>query len=266
MSILKGGNEGDTGDNFSAEGKDADSLNKEFQNASAAEPSQSDLQKNVQHSQESETEASSWFYDENKPGEGERPEWLKEKYKSIADQAKAYNEIEKKLGKFQGAPEEYDLSIPDKPDFSFEEGDPILSDFLKFAKESNASQEFVTKALEHYVKAQEFYAPDPVVEMEKLGINAKAEVAQLTDWANQRLTKEEFETFKGLVTTAEAFRVMQKLRRVTTSQNETAVTNNIKSEPQISERQLLEMIGDPRFGTDPLYRKEVEQKAAKVWS
>lgn len=265
MSILENGNDAKSGDGFSAEGKSADSLNKEFQDASAAEPSQADLQENVNHTEESEQEASSWFYDENKPGEGERPEWLKEKYKSIADQAKAYNEIEKKLGKFQGAPEEYDLSIPEKPDFSFEEGDPVLDEFLSFAKESNASQEFVTKALEQYVKAQEFYAPDPQVEMEKLGVNAKAEVSQLTEWANQRLNKEEFETFKGLVTTAESFRVIQKLRRVTTSQNETAVTNNTKSEPQISERQLLEMIGDPKFNTDPLYRKEVEAKAGKIW-
>jgi hypothetical protein len=265
MSILDSGNEGGTSDNFSAEGKDSDTLNKDFQDASAAEPSQGDLQENVKHSEESKTEAAAWYYDENTPGEGERPEWLKEKYKSAADQAKAYNEIEKKLGKFQGAPDKYDLTLPDKPDFAFEQGDPVLDEFLTFAKESNASQEFVTKALEHYVKAQEFYAPDPVVEMEKLGVNAKAEVSQLTEWANQRLTKEEFETFKGLVTTAEAFRVIQKLRRVTTSQNETAVTNNVKSEPQISERQLLEMIGDPRFNSDPLYRKEVEQKAGKIW-
>ncbi len=266
MSILDSGNANDSGDNFSAEGKSGEDLNQEFQNASAQEPSQAGLQENVKHSEEAKAEASVWYYDENTPGEGERPEWLKEKYKSAADQAKAYNEIEKKLGKFQGAPEEYDLSLPDKPDFAFEQGDPVLEEFLTFAKESNASQEFVTKALQQYVKAQEFYMPDPQVEMEKLGINAKAEVSQLTEWANQRLTKDEFETFKGLVTTAEAFRVIQKLRRVTTSQNETAVTNNVKSESQLSERQLLEMIGDPRFNTDPLYRKEVEQKASKVWS
>jgi hypothetical protein len=265
MSILDSGTGNDSGDNFSAEGKSSEDLNNEFQDASANESSQAGLQENVERSEESKADAAAWYYDENTPGEGERPEWLKEKYKSAADQAKAYNEIEKKLGKFQGAPEEYDLALPDNPEFSFEQGDPVLDEFLTFAKESNASQEFVTKALQQYIKAQEFYAPDPQVEIEKLGINAKTEVSQLTEWANQRLTKDEFETFKGLVTTADAFRVIQKLRRVTTSQNETAVTNNIKSEPQVSERQVMEMIGDPRFNSDPLYRKEVEQKASKLW-
>ena len=37
--------------------------------------------------------------------EGERPEWLKDKYKTVEDQAKAYNDAEKKLGGFSGSPE-----------------------------------------------------------------------------------------------------------------------------------------------------------------
>jgi hypothetical protein len=216
-------------------------------------------------SNDGESGEPSWFYDENTPGVGERPEWLKDKYKSAADQAKAYNELDKKLGKFKGAPDEYDLSLPDLPDFQFEEGDPVLGEFLDFAKESNASQEFVTKALEHYVKAQQFYAPDPQEELQKLGANAQVEISQLTEWAGQRLNKEEFDVFKNMITTADSFRVIQKLRRVSTSSPEIAVNKNVRSEPQVSEREVMELIGDERFNTDPLFRKEVEQKAAKLW-
>lgn len=262
MSLLDTGSAGDSGsatDGGSTEGQTVDSLNQQFQESTGKEG----------QGAPSETTApgSSWFYDENMPGEGERPEWLKEKYKSAADQAKAYNELDKKLGKFQGAPETYDTTISDMPDFKFEEGDPMLSDFLKMAKDANASQEFVSSVLNHYVKTQSFYAPDPQQELEKIGVNAKQEINQLREWAGQRLSKEEMEVFGSMVTTAESFRVLQKLRRAATSQPEIAVDKGgvNKGQQGISERQLNEMIADPRFNTDPLFRKEVEAHAQRLW-
>lgn len=261
MSILDA--VGDTASSGgSAESQTMDSLNQQFQDSTGQEGQGSPSEGGTKQ------EGASWFYDENLPGQGERPEWLKDKYKTAADQAKAYNELDKKLGNFKGAPEEYDTSIPDMPDFQFEQGDPMLDDFLKLAKESNASQEFVTKALAHYVKSQQFYSPDPEQEIQKIGVNAKAEISQLSEWASQRLDKNEMEVFKGMVTTAESFKVLQKLRRAATSQPEvsvdrkTAVNNGMA---QISERQLNEMIADPRFSTDPLYRKEVEAHAQRIW-
>ncbi len=237
------------------QGATVDSLNQEFQAATDGK-SIPDAQPKAQ---------APWMYDENKPGEGERPEWLKEKYKSAVDQAKAYNELDKKLGKFKGAPDEYDLTIPDMPDFKFEQGDPILQEFLDFAKESNASQEFVSKTLAQYIKGQQFYAPNPDEEMAKLGVNAKVEINQLSEWASQRLTKEEHQVFKSMVTTADAFRVLQKLKGNITSSPEVAVKNDYSNAPKITEREVHESIADPRFNSDPNFRKEVEAKAAKLW-
>lgn len=243
----------------STEGQTIDSLNQQFQNTTDG--------KTVSADSEGTADTAGWYYDENMPGTGERPEWLKDKYKSAADQAKAYNELDKKLGKFKGAPETYDLTLPDMPDFKFEDGDPVLSEFLDMAKESQASQEFVTKALAHYVKAQNFYAPDPQEEIQKIGINAKAEISQLNEWASQRLDKNEYEVFKSMVTTADAFKVLQKLRRVSTSNTDVAVTNSHapNNSKAISERQLLDMIADPKYSTDPLFRAEVDAKAQHVW-
>lgn len=258
MSILDSAAEGNTGESSGDSSKSVDQLNKDFQSATGTE---GEGQQN-----DGKTAEASWYYDANIPGTGERPEFLKDKYKSLAEQAKAYNELDKKLGQFKGAPETYDLTIPDLPDFAFEQGDPVLSEFLEMAKESNASQEFVTKALSHYVKAQNFYAPDPKVEMEKIGLNAKQEIAQLSEWAGQRLDKNEYEVFKSMVTTAETFKVLQKLRRAATSQNEIAADKSTShGQKQINERQLLEMIADPKFQKDPLYRAEVEAKAQRVW-
>ena len=253
-----------TGTGDVGSGKTIDQLNQEFQASNTGENKAASDAAAQDHTPDPANEAA-WYYDDNTPGVGDRPEWLKDKYKSAAEQAKAYNELDKKLGKFKGAPDEYDLTLPELPDFKFEDGDPVLAEFLDFAKESNASQEFVTKALEQYIKAQQFNAPDPEAEIEKLGVNAKAEIQQVTEWAGQRLDKGEFEVFKSMITTADSFKVIQKLRRAATSQTEIPAVKNGQSAPQVSERQVLEMIGDERFNTDPLYRAEVEAKAAKIW-
>lgn len=239
-------------------GQSVDSLNQQFQETTGHEGDGNN------ESSSSEGDAP-WYYADGMPGEGEKPEFLQEKYKSVADQAKAYNELSKKFGSFKGAPEEYDTSIPDMPDFQFEEGDPVLDEFLNMAKESNASQEFVTKALSQYVKAQQFYMPDPQEEMQKLGGGAQAEIKAVSDWAGQKLNENEMETFKSMITTADAFKVIQKLRRAATSQPEIATTKSTHHEPKVSERELLEKIGSEKYNTDPKYREEVDAEAAKLW-
>jgi len=54
------------------------------------------------------TEApASWMWGDDITGTGEKPEWFKDsKYKSVSEQAKAYTELEKRLGGFVGAPKE----------------------------------------------------------------------------------------------------------------------------------------------------------------
>lgn len=259
MSLMdSAGDAGSATNGGSTEGQTVDSLNQQFQDTTGKEGQGAPAKTNEP--------GAAWFYDENMPGEGERPEWLKDKYKSATEQAKAYNELDKKLGTFKGAPESYDTSLPDMPDFKFEEGDPMLAEFLDLAKSSNASQEFVTKALQQYVKSQQFFAPDPEQELQKIGVNAKAEINQLREWASQRLTADEMQVFGSMVTTAESFHVLQKLRRASTSTPEIATPKpGAPQQHSINERQLNEMIADPRFNTDPLFRKEVEAHAQKIW-
>lgn len=265
MSLLENGAEGEANDQSNnnqtteTEDKSVDSLNKDFQNSTGQEG-----ENNSETTAKTGNDAS-WFYADDLPGEGERPEFLQEKYKSVADQAKAYNELSKKFGSFKGAPEEYDTSIPEMPDFKFEEGDPVLDEFLNMAKESNASQDFVTKALQQYVKAQQFYAPDPQEEMQKLGSNAQQEIKAVTDWAGQKLDQNEMQVLKDMITTADSFRVIQKIRRAVTGQPEIAAVKSTQHEPKVNEREILEKIGSEKYNTDPLYREEVDLQAAKLW-
>ena len=58
-----------------------------------------------------------YFLSDGIKGTGETPEWYKgDKYKSVAEQAKAYTELEKKFGGFTGAPKDVcQLTEPDLP-------------------------------------------------------------------------------------------------------------------------------------------------------
>ena len=48
-----------------------------------------------------------FFLSDGIKGVGDQPEWYKaDKYKSVAEQAKAYTELEKKFGGFTGAPKD----------------------------------------------------------------------------------------------------------------------------------------------------------------
>lgn len=96
-----------------------------------------------------------WFYADGVPGTGERPAFLDTKFKSLADQAKAYPELSKAQGKFGsyfGAPEkDYELKAPEGFEGQFNLEDPLLKEFLPLAKEMNLSQAAFDKLVGHYV-------------------------------------------------------------------------------------------------------------------
>lgn len=205
----------------------------------------------------SETPVGDWYYADGIKGEGARPEWLKDKYKSAADQAKAYTEIEKKLGAFKGAPEEYDLAIADHPELKFSAEDPLLKDFLASAKKNGVSQEYVSELLGVYAQALTFNMPDTEAEMKKIGVNAQQDLQILSQWAGDILSPEEFNVFKSMVTTSDAYSVFNKLRNA-------GVTSEIsEGQPRVpheSSTSILTLVNDPRYDTDPAFRDDVRKK------
>jgi len=220
-------------------------------------------QKPVEGSQDpaSSDPQAEWFYDENLKGEGNRPEWLKEKYKTIADQAKAYSEAEKRLGAHKGAPDDYNLELTDFPDVKLnKEADPLLQEFLEDAKKNNVSQDFVTNMLGTYVKALTANIPDPKKEMERLGVNGERDVKILAQWGSSSLDKDEYQTFLKMMTTAESVRVLDKIRNLATGSEIADPTGSSKQVD--TEAQVRQMIHDPRFESDPTFRADVERRLA----
>lgn len=199
-----------------------------------------------------------WYYDNNIKGDGAKPDWFKgDKYKTVTDQAKAYSEVEKKLGAFKGAPEKYDLTIAEHPELKFSEEDPLLKDFLDSAKENGVSQEYVTELLGVYAQALTYNTPDPDAEMKKIGVNAEQDLQILSQWAGNILAPEEFNIFKSMITTADAFKVFDKLRNAGTGSEVAPPQGQV---PHESSQQVLAMINDPRYDTDEQFRSEMRRK------
>jgi hypothetical protein len=201
-----------------------------------------------------------WYYDDNTPGSNERPEWLQKKYKSVAEQAKAYNEAQKKLGAFKGAPDAYDIKLQDS-DIQFNEKDPVIEDFLADAKENNVSQEYVSKLLKTYAKALKMQRPDLKRELADLGPNAKQDVTVLNNWAANHLSSEEMQDFRSLMTTAKSVRILQKLKNLSTKAS-TGPTPTY--EPMPSKAAILKKVHDPRYAQDEQFREQVREELAKI--
>lgn len=208
------------------------------------------------------TQSGDWYYDHNLKGDGARPDWFKgDKYKTVTDQAKAYSEVEKKLGAFKGAPDKYDLAIADYPDLKFSDEDPLIKDFIDGAKANGVSQEYVTELLGVYAQALTHGLPDPDAEMKKIGVNAEQDLQILSQWAGNVLSQEEFGLFRNMMTTADAFRVFDKLRNAGVAPEVTETNKNNAFE---SKEQVLAMINDPRYDTDEAFRAEVRAKLSRA--
>ena len=201
------------------------------------------------------------------PEEGEKPEWLKDKYKSVEDQAKAYAELEKKFGGFTGSPEgEYEIKAPEDLPGEFDMEDPRLEWFQNVAKETNMSQATFDQMLHGFAK-MEVEANDPEaaknIEIQALGKNANARLRDLGDWGRANLDTNQYEGFKGLATTAVGVEVLEAL--IAKSSEGKMPTSNTVRAPGITQEALDDMIKDPKYATSAAYRSEVKEKFEQLY-
>ncbi|MCS5594213.1 MAG: hypothetical protein NZ730_06680 [Porticoccaceae bacterium] len=149
-----------------------------------------------------------YFLTEGVKGTGDLPEWYKgDKYKSVAEQAKAYNELEKKFGAFTGAPKDgYSLAE------GIEKDDALAEELISFANESNMDQKTFDKAWE-LLTAQSSAAEevDTQNELGKLGDNAQERIKTVEGFLKNNLDSETYEATRDLVTSAESIQLVETL-------------------------------------------------------
>jgi hypothetical protein len=140
-----------------------------------------------------------YFLSDGVKGDGERPEWYKgDKYKTVAEQAKAYTELEKQFGSFTGAPKD-GYAAPE----GIEAEDELFNQLVEFGKETNMSQQGLEKAWE-LLSTQNAVSQEinQEAEMAKLGDNASERLQQV-DTALKNKLGAKYDDVAPLITTAE---------------------------------------------------------------
>jgi hypothetical protein len=222
--------------------------------------------------------------DLEKPSD-DRPEWLPEKYKTGEDLAKAYKELESKLGTkeedlrnkfleeiqaeaFKDRPEsagEYQL-----PDFIDEEAaidNELLQWWSEHSFENGFGQDEFQKGLEMYMKAVNADTPDFEAEIAKLGDNATARIEAAALFSNQFFTEEHMPAIERLTETADGLQALEYIMEKLKTPSVNAESNPVN---QITEESLRAMMEDERYWHPARrnndYIKEVNDGFQKLYS
>lgn len=214
----------------------------------------------------------------------ERPEWLPEKYKSPEDLAKAYKELESKLGKkdedlraqiekeiqeqaYANRPaDKGDYQLPDIVDESLAVDNELLNWWAEHAYESGLSQDEFAKGIEIYAQTMMASQPDLESEKAKLGDNAGARIQSASMFASNFFPKEAMPAIERMCETHEGILAIEAVME--------AVRDNGYTEPAatpsgMDEASLREMMKDDRYWNprdrDPAFIRKVEEGFKKLY-
>jgi len=192
------------------------------------------------------------------------------KYKTISDLENGYDNLQKKLGSFVGAPDEY--SITEGTEHNSEH--PILAQIQSFGKENNLSNEGynnLVNVLLESEKANEAEYQTQVEQVKKdLGPNANERIQNVTDFVNANMELDD--NMKGLIETAketqggvellEAFIGMSKKTGPASEQVVAPIKTYNKD--TLNQMQFAKDDYGNRKMNDPDYRKQVEDYHANL--
>jgi hypothetical protein len=197
-------------------------------------------------------ETPTWYLDEGRPGISERPEWLNEKFKTAADLAKSYNDLEKKFG-----------TIPDDYDFSASRYlDPDYVPFQELrdiAKAKRVPQEVMDKMIQSIDKYMDEFNTDYSEEVKKLGEGAHDRLVKLDNWAKANLSDESYEALTANLRNAESIKALEELRGKMMSNNTVIPTGNDNANhgaATVADLKVELENNMQKYSTDAAYRKD----------
>lgn len=229
-------------------------------------PSSDNEQKKEANAAGKDSQASNeWFYDDKIKGSGALPEWFNHKtFKSVTEQARAYNESQKKLTEysekikgFSGAPEQYEESDNTR--------DNVFAAGLKdTGKKIGLNQEGFNELLAVYNKTCEIETEKKQLsllqkekeELKKIGGVTKLkelETKFLDNFGLDAATwlKSSIRSYDDYVNLESIVSKLTNRTRIPTSSGETSISTMGQAE---------ELIRDPRWGKD----LDFTQKADKL--
>lgn len=207
----------------------------------------------------------------------ERPDWLPEKFTSPEDLAKSYAELEKKLS----APKDEPTNAEDANVGTEPQGETLSFD--KFAEEFADKGELSSDS---FTELEQMGYPREMVETYIKGmqaaqtadVDAVMQVAggsegyqELTDWARSNMDTNELNLYNSMVETGTdnakmAVEWLISKREAAEGVEANLVQGRAKAASKDEFRstaEVVEAMKDKRYGKDPAYTKDVEQKLAR---
>ncbi|MHA1353592.1 MAG: hypothetical protein ACTSR1_00270 [Candidatus Heimdallarchaeota archaeon] len=244
---------------------------------SSVDTNQNDVSQNIETNVDKDPN-SGWYI--NKSGElrgdGDKPEWLKEKYGDVFKQAEAYphaerkiSELTSKLKELQGdgadIPAEYEFNIPEEFNDLIDDDDLIMGEFTdevsNILKESKIDQPTFDKVSHSFLKFLDGYYQDAQKhedsyiksEIEKIGPDAKKQFAEMQTWIGQNHPTVDAEKLLKNIPNADFFMELKKMRDGSPSSG--IPTSNNSHDSNESYDQLKKNLLDPRIRTDSGFRR-----------
>lgn len=225
---------------------------------------------------------------ERQAGSEDRPDWLPEKFKSPEDMAKAYSELEGKLG--QSNEEETKEAFEDTEYSGSETANEVSElldskglDFDVFAQEYAETGElsddaytaleqagFSQSMVDSWIEGQDALAAQMTSDMQSI-VGGGDTYTEMVTWASNNLPASEVEAYNATMDTQDPdmirLAVQGLFARYRSEAEPTlmqggsgAVSSGGRFE---STAELTAAMGDPRYAKDPAYRQAVADKLAK---
>ena len=212
----------------------------------------------------------------------ERPEWLPEKFNTAEDLAKSYEELSKKLGSkdedirneiikeieaqaFEGRPDSAgDYQLPESIDQEAAVDNELLKWWSEHSFENGYSQEEFQQGIEMYAQAVLGNEPDIDAEAAKLGDNAEARIEAASQFATKFFPQEAIPAIERMCESHEGIIALEAIQEAMKDGN---FAGNTQPAAQTSERELREMMNDPRYwkDRDPNFIKQVTEGFQQIY-
>ena len=234
---------------------------------------------------ESDATSRDYVIESDVTSQPDRPEWLPEKYSSGEDLAKAYKELESKLGgkeedlksklmeeiqteAFSSRPDSAgDYQLPDVIDAEAAVDNDLLRWWSEHSFENGFSQEEFQKGIEMYASSNmEDSGPDLEAESKKLGENASTRIEAASMFASKFFPEESLPAIERMCESHEGIIALEAIQDALKGGS---FAGNAQPTAGLNEAKLREMMNDPRYHNprdrDPNFVREVEEGFKQVY-
>lgn len=204
---------------------------------------------------------SDWFLADGIPGSGPRPDFLEAKYKSVADQARAYKEAQKLIGTAAAAPEAYEFGDLRE---HIDQDNPHIQELITHAKEARIQQDTFNHFLKKFVDYDKSRQPDVNQEIAKLGPDGAQKITVLQNWVKNNLSEESARALERLPVKAEVVKMLDEIRQKHVHAQSRIPTDADKASTfkvlTVADVEAEMMQNYKRYQDDPGYRAQISQK------